>query len=107
MGQVVFASKDELTIDAVDLVERTFDVVVLSDVVPRWEILEAVFTKRVRQLMLFIIRVRDNLSAIWTSNLQLFKNILNHSAYRLEIANRRFTFFIHTSNSPFISVFQL
>ena len=57
VGQVVFASKDELTVDAVDLVERTLDVVVLSDVVPRWEILEAVFTKRVRQLVVIVIRV--------------------------------------------------
>lgn len=64
MGQVVFASKDELTIDAVDFVERTLDVVVLSDLIPRREVFVAVFTKRVRQLVVFVIRIRDNLSAI-------------------------------------------
>ena len=64
MGQVVFATKDELTIDAVDFVERTLDVVVLSDLIPRREVFVAVFTKRVRQLVVFVIRIRDNLSAI-------------------------------------------
>ena len=64
MGQVVFASKDELTIDAVDFVERTLDVVVLPDLIPRREVFVAVFTKRVRQLVVFVIRIRDNLSAI-------------------------------------------
>ena len=107
MGQVVFASKDELTIDAVDFVERTLDVVVLSDLIPRREVFVAVFTKRVRQLVVFVIRIRDNLSAIWTFNLQLFKNILDHSTNRLEIAYRGFAFFIHTSNSPFIYIFLL
>ena len=57
VGQVVFASKNELTVDAIDLVERTLDVVVLSDLVPRREILVAVFTKRVRQLVVIVIRV--------------------------------------------------
>lgn len=57
MGQVVFACKDELTIDAVDFVERTLDVVVLSDLIPRWKVLVAVFTKRVRQLVIFVIRI--------------------------------------------------
>lgn len=47
------------------------------------------------------------MSAIWTFDLQLLQNILDHSADRLEIANRGFTFFIHASNSPFIGIFLL
>ena len=107
MGQVVFASKDELTIDAVDLVEGTLDVVMLSDLIPRREVLVAVFTKRVCKLMIFVVRVRDHLSAIWAFNLQLLKNVLDHSAHRLQIANRSFTFFIHALNTPFIEIFKL
>ena len=77
----------------------------LSDLFPSWYLLIAERAECMTELVILVVGVGNDLSTLRALDFQLFKNIFDHAADRLEITRWCLTVLVNALNAPVLHIF--